>query len=264
MPKIIFKSNKTSDESDDLSYVQIDAKQDRMKAKAAESRIVKKTARCGNNSKLTRKQTRSRKTYDQIVVLMRHFKRDPTWNRATVQKVKQELSMKTAQIYKWGYDQKLKNKQESESAKQASLSQFSVSAETDTYITDSAINDYNEAVVKIWNSITSTSTFEGMTGKDSRASSDLDQTILNWTQPTCNSIGVMPSYAKDESERAQSRLFTMSDSSDHVESLHDPANDDFYFEFSYCAKPDEMARPATLSSQSQNIFFANHEDVMMF
>lgn len=46
------------------------------------------------------------KTEEELQFLEKQFQRDPTWNRETVQICKKALNLKTAQIYKWGYDKK--------------------------------------------------------------------------------------------------------------------------------------------------------------
>ena len=41
-----------------------------------------------------------------MVELNKCFAKDPNWSRDTVQYLKKTLGLKTAQIYKWGYDRK--------------------------------------------------------------------------------------------------------------------------------------------------------------
>jgi hypothetical protein len=172
MTKIIFNPKPTQNISELPSYFKESTNSSNLTSNSLESICVAKK----NKKSTGAKNKRNRKTYDQMVVLLRHFKHDPNWTRATVQKVKKELGMKTSQIYKWGYDQKLKLKlEEEETQNLLSKNQFSVSSKTDIFMTDGAINDYNHAVVKICNSIASNSSNEGMARKNSRLSSVLDQ-----------------------------------------------------------------------------------------
>jgi hypothetical protein len=46
------------------------------------------------------------KTESEVAFLEAEFIKDPTWNRKTVQVCKKALSLRTDQIYKWGYDRK--------------------------------------------------------------------------------------------------------------------------------------------------------------
>lgn len=104
-------------------------------AKALVTRNVRKT-----------KKRRNRKTYDEMVILNKCFKQDPEWNRETVQYLKKTLGLKTAQIYKWGYDRKkLAEKENSEQ----NLLNFSKGTKNDCFMTDLSIDDYNHAVLKI-------------------------------------------------------------------------------------------------------------------
>lgn len=48
------------------------------------------------------------KTEEEIDFLEQQFEKDPTWNRKTVQICKKALNLRTDQIYKWGYDKKLR------------------------------------------------------------------------------------------------------------------------------------------------------------
>jgi hypothetical protein len=48
-----------------------------------------------------------KKTPDEVRFLENEFAKDPEWTRATVQICKEKLTkLKTAQIYKWGFDKK--------------------------------------------------------------------------------------------------------------------------------------------------------------
>ena len=81
-----------------------------------------------------------------MVILNKAFNKDPSWSRETVQYLKNHLDLKTSQIYKWGYDRK-KN---SESEKQANEDMISsINNVNDQAMTDSRIQDYNDAVNKI-------------------------------------------------------------------------------------------------------------------
>ena len=46
------------------------------------------------------------KTEAEVNFLEKQFAKDPKWSRATVQICKRTLTLKTAQIYKWGFDKK--------------------------------------------------------------------------------------------------------------------------------------------------------------
>ena len=46
------------------------------------------------------------KTENEIEFLEQQFALDPSWNRKTVQTCKRTLTLRTDQIYKWGYDRK--------------------------------------------------------------------------------------------------------------------------------------------------------------
>lgn len=104
MTKIIFKSKNNPSPLSHPSKAHLALSKLNMTQKSKESIDISKCDKNGTGKQ--QKRRRSRKTYDQMVVLMRYFKHDPTWSRATVQKIKKELGMKTSQIYKWGYDQK--------------------------------------------------------------------------------------------------------------------------------------------------------------
>ena len=113
----------------------------------SKSKVNKKTLDV--KSKRACKRYRSRKDYDQMVLLNQMFKNDPTWSRATVQYLKGKLGLKTSQIYKWGYDRKkIAEKEQSilESSKEVDL------WTNDSYLTDDSILNYNEAVSQICDS----------------------------------------------------------------------------------------------------------------
>ena len=81
-----------------------------------------------------------------MVVLNKCFKQDPSWSRETVQYLKKTLGLKTAQIYKWGYDRKKVAEKEN---LDAACCESSKKNKADTYMTDRFIDDYNYAVLKI-------------------------------------------------------------------------------------------------------------------
>ena len=98
-----------------------------------------------------------------MVILNRCFKQDPEWGRETVQFLKKTLGLKTAQIYKWGYDRKkLAEKENSEEV----LLSFSKRSKSDSFMTDLSIDDYNYAVLKIWESISKHPSKEGLVRKE--------------------------------------------------------------------------------------------------
>lgn len=106
------------------------------------------------------KRKRSRKTYDQMVVLNELYKKDPTWSRETVQHLKKRLGLKTAQIYKWGYDRKKLAEMEdppNDNLKSAALRR------EDTLLTDRSIRDFNRAVDEICEAFYKNHANEGLT-----------------------------------------------------------------------------------------------------
>lgn len=82
-----------------------------------------------------------------MVILNKMFKQDPTWSRTTVQYLKAKLGLKTSQIYKWGYDRK-KIAEKEEKLQLDDSNSLNLSTQ-DSYLTDSGIQDYNNAVDQI-------------------------------------------------------------------------------------------------------------------
>lgn len=150
MTKIFFKPRCEENSSITTS---IDSARFIGNSKQSSSICVKKTRIVSNAKKATTekraKNCRNRKTYDQMIVLMKYFKQDPDWSRATVQKVKKEIQIKTSQVYKWGYDQKLKLKETQQQSKNGSIIGDANISQKDVFMTDDSIEDYNSAVTRI-------------------------------------------------------------------------------------------------------------------
>ena len=51
---------------------------------------------------------RKRKSGDQLKTLICEFERNPTWSKDTLLEVSKKTGLSEAQVYKWGWDQKLK------------------------------------------------------------------------------------------------------------------------------------------------------------
>jgi len=49
---------------------------------------------------------RKRKNSDQINILLKHFKKNPKWDKETVDNAAQESGLSRSQAYKWGWDRK--------------------------------------------------------------------------------------------------------------------------------------------------------------
>jgi hypothetical protein len=52
---------------------------------------------------------RKRKNSDQVNILIKYFKKNPRWDRYTVEKASKESGLSRAQVYKWGWDRKKKD-----------------------------------------------------------------------------------------------------------------------------------------------------------
>lgn len=52
---------------------------------------------------------RKRKNSDQVNILIKFFKKNPRWDRYTVEKASKESGLSRAQVYKWGWDRKKKD-----------------------------------------------------------------------------------------------------------------------------------------------------------
>ena len=87
-----------------------------------------------------------KKTKREIQILEDHYKKDPSWGRKTVQELKPQLKHLTVdQIYKWGYDRKLRARKEERKAKQAKKPHKNLKRKekTSPKIDDSDEKDYN-------------------------------------------------------------------------------------------------------------------------
>ena len=92
--------------------------------------------------------------------------------------MKKTLGLKTAQIYKWGYDRKKLAEKENIDAE---YSKSSGKSKHDVYMTDRHINDYNDAVLKICDSISKHPSKEGLVRKEEVSESC--QNSLKSTEP---------------------------------------------------------------------------------
>lgn len=152
MTKTITSSNICQKQnSKSRSHIKSSKALDNSKSKTADSVSIQKTWENSKtlevSGKRVGKRFRSRKDFDQMVVLNQMFKSDPSWSRTTVQYLKNKLGLKTSQIYKWGYDRKKiaeKEKLQLDDSNGLNLST------QDSYLTDNAIQDYNDAVDQIW------------------------------------------------------------------------------------------------------------------
>lgn len=231
--------------------------------KLQESKLVTKTNRASKKvSSRISKQKRSRKTYDQMIVLFKYFKEDPSWGRSTVQKVKKELGMKTSQIYKWGYDQKIKAENETKGLPNSPYghggSSFCSDYESDQFMSDRSVTDYNLAVVAICESVSSNFGTERKIGKNSHCTSDQDhQKLLNVSiEPDVDTI-------ENTSEKEPSRLFTLSDTTDPIEELNDQIMDDFYYQFLRNGDTEEISFTNEYNAQqdiNDDVIF--HNEIM--
>jgi len=52
---------------------------------------------------------RKRKNSDQISILLKHFKRNPKWDKETVENAARESGLSRSQAYKWGWDRRKKS-----------------------------------------------------------------------------------------------------------------------------------------------------------
>lgn len=231
MTKILFNPRT---EDDSINTTSVDSNRYIGSTKQISSVLVRKTTKNKNvnmaKSAKRSKNTRNRKSYDQMIALIRYFKQDPSWSRSTVQKVKKEIGMKTAQVYKWGYDQKLKLKEIEEQCKNGTKTGYTNSNENDTFMSDDSIQDYNEAVIGICRSVSGNKAIEGTNRKNSNKISDLNQAPVfntSFINPIINNIDE-PMVAK--AEETHERLISTSSEGCELEEFEDSfLNNEFYF-----------------------------------
>jgi hypothetical protein len=79
-------------------------RKEKLDAKQCLGRVIRHNA----SGKAKEKKRRHRKNLDQHQVLLRHFLRNPNWDKPTIQKLSDTIGLKESQIYKWNWDQRKK------------------------------------------------------------------------------------------------------------------------------------------------------------
>lgn len=84
---------------------------------------------------------RKRKNSDQVKVLIEYFKKNPRWDKETVDKAAKKSGLSRAQVYKWGWDRKKKTTPDEEGFIKPSKDEFGGYSKHDFVEADDPIAD---------------------------------------------------------------------------------------------------------------------------